>query len=56
MTVKTTIVLSFLRDEVAQALPVASAANSTFIQARSEGLGDLDISAVIEVLLAQKKK
>ena len=41
---------------MAQSLPVASAANATFIQARAEGLGDLDISAVIEVLLAAEKK
>jgi 3-hydroxyisobutyrate dehydrogenase-like beta-hydroxyacid dehydrogenase len=37
---------------VAQTLPVASAANSVFIAARAQGLGDADMSAVLRAVTA----
>ncbi|MQL93003.1 hypothetical protein Taro_025633, partial [Colocasia esculenta] len=41
-----------LGDEHAVAMPVAAAANESFKKARSSGLGDLDFSAVYEILKA----
>ena len=37
-----------------QALPVAAAANAQYLLARDQGLGDMDFSAVIEALVANK--
>ena len=44
------------RDQVEQQLPVASAANSAYIAARGQGLGDLDFSAVMAVIAAHKQQ
>ncbi|EFJ53105.1 6-phosphogluconate dehydrogenase [Volvox carteri f. nagariensis] len=43
-----------LGDEVAQPLPMAAAANSLYIAARRQGLGDMDFSAVMEAVAAQE--
>ncbi|KAJ4847447.1 putative oxidoreductase glyr1 [Turnera subulata] len=44
-----------LGDENAVSMPVAAAANESFKKARSMGLGDLDFSAVYEILKASKE-
>ncbi|KAL6762565.1 6-phosphogluconate dehydrogenase [Haematococcus lacustris] len=44
-----------LGDELAQPLPLAAAANSVYVQARGQGLGELDFSAVIRAVLAQQQ-
>ncbi|GFR42250.1 hypothetical protein Agub_g3144 [Astrephomene gubernaculifera] len=45
-----------LGDEVAQPLPMAAAANSLYIAARRQGLGDADFSAVMEAVAAQQQQ
>eukprot|EP00798_Chlamydomonas_sp_ICE-L_P029603 gene29603-17882_t len=43
------------KDELSQPLPMAAAANERYIAARAQDLGDMDFSAVLEVLKAAKK-
>lgn len=45
-----------LGDELAQPLPMAAAANERYIAARTQDLGDMDFSAVMEVMKAAKKE
>jgi hypothetical protein len=47
---------SCCRDQLAQPLPVAAASNTAYVQARAQGLDDMDFSAVIEALVASRKK
>ena len=42
-------------DAAEQPLPVAAAANELYIQARSQGLGDADFSAVLQAVLGQQQ-
>eukprot|EP00197_Chlamydomonas_leiostraca_P011313 CAMPEP_0202865804 /NCGR_PEP_ID=MMETSP1391-20130828/6361_1 /ASSEMBLY_ACC=CAM_ASM_000867 /TAXON_ID=1034604 /ORGANISM="Chlamydomonas leiostraca, Strain SAG 11-49" /LENGTH=322 /DNA_ID=CAMNT_0049545681 /DNA_START=91 /DNA_END=1059 /DNA_ORIENTATION=- len=44
-----------LGDQHAQTLPVASAANAAYLQARGKGLGDEDFSAVLEAIIKAHK-
>jgi hypothetical protein len=44
------------RDEVAQPLPMAAAANALYIEAWGQGLGEQDSCAVMEAVAAQEGK
>ena len=44
-----------LAESVSQPIPVAAAANEIYKQAKCEGLGDLDFSAVIETIKPEQQ-